>query len=79
MKKYVHARLDPETRARLDELTKATGETESALVKKGLRLVHEQLRSRQSALDLAADLVGKYRGRIKDLSTNKKHLDDLGR
>ena len=80
MKKYVHARLTPEERARLEELKKATGETESSLVKKGLRLVHEhELRARRSALDVAGRLVGTYRGGPRDLSANQKHLDDFGR
>ena len=80
MKKYVHARLAPGERALLEELKRATGETESALVKKGLSLIHErERRTRQSALDLAGRFVGKYRGGPRDLSTNKKHLDDFGR
>lgn len=79
MKSYVHARLAPDERARLDELKRITGESETALVKKGLRLVHEhEVRARQSVLDLAGTLVGKYRGGPVDLSTNKKHLDDFG-
>lgn len=81
MKTYVHARLDPGDRARLDELKQVTGETETALVKKGLRLVHErevQGRRKRSALEVAGKLVGKYRG-PSDLSTNKKYLNDLGR
>lgn len=81
VKAYVHARLDPEDRARLDELKRITGETETALVKKGLRLVHEhevEARRTRTALEIAGRLVGKYRG-PSDLSTNKKYLDDLGR
>jgi hypothetical protein len=81
MKTYVHARLDPEDRARLDELKQVTGETETALVKRGLRLVHErevQAQRKRTALEIAGKLVGKYRG-PSDLSTNKKYLDDLGR
>ncbi len=80
MKAYVHARLDPEDRARLDELKRVTGETETALVKRGLRIVHErEVKSRRTptALQIAGKLVGKYRG-PSDLSTNKKYLDDLG-
>jgi hypothetical protein len=79
MKKYVHARLDPEERACLEELKKATGETESALVKRGLRLVHEhEVRRRRPALRIAGRFVGKYRGGPKDLSTGRKHLQDFG-
>jgi len=81
MKTYVHARLDREDRARLDELKQVTGETETALVKKGLRLVYDrELKARRhgTALEIAGKLVGKYRG-PSDLSTNKRHLDDFGR
>jgi hypothetical protein len=81
MKTYVHARIDREDRARLDELKQVTGETETALVKRGLRLVHEhevRARRKRTALNVARKLVGKYRG-PSDLSTNKKYLDDLGR
>lgn len=80
MKPYVHARLRPEERAQLEELKRLTGDSETALVKKGLRLVHEHaVRTRRSVLDLAGTLVGRYQGGPKDLSTNKKHLDDFGR
>jgi hypothetical protein len=81
MKTYVHARLDSEDRARLDELKQLTGETETALVRRGLRLVHErevQPHKQRTALQIAGKLVGKYRG-PSDLSTNKKYFDDFGR
>ena len=81
MKTFVHARLNPADRARLDELRRVTGKTETALVKQGLQLVHErevQTRRKRTALKIAGKLVGKYRG-PSDLSTNKKYLDDLGR
>lgn len=79
MKAYVHARLGPADRDRLAELKQATGETDSALVKRGLQLVHErEVRRRRSALDVAREFVGKYRGGPADLSTNRKHLDDFG-
>lgn len=81
MKGYVHARLDARDRARLDELKRLTGESESALVKKGLRLVHDRevrTHRKQNALTIAGKLVGKYRG-PSDLSVNKSYLDDLGR
>ena len=80
MKGYVRARLAPDERALLEELKRLTGESETVLLKKWLRLVHEQhLRTRRSVLDVAGALIGKYRGGPKDLSTNKKHLDDFGR
>lgn len=78
MKNYVHARLGAEERAQLEELKRATGDTESALIKRGIQLVHErEVRSRRSVLDVAGRIVGKHRG-PKDLSTNRKHLDGFG-
>ena len=41
MKDFIHARLDKEEKSLLDELKQATGETASALVKKGLRLIYQ--------------------------------------
>ena len=79
MKRYVHARLGREERVQLEALKKATGESESALVKQGLRLVNERVRGSRSALDAAGRLVGRYRGGPGDLSTNRAHLDDFGR
>ena len=78
VKTYVHARLSPEERAQLEELKKATGETESRLIKRALRLVHErEVRSRRSVLDVARAFVGTHRG-PKDLSTGRKHLEGFG-
>jgi hypothetical protein len=80
MKAYVHARLSPDDRARLEELKQVTGESESSLVKRGLRLAHErEVGKRRSALDLARRYAGKFSGGPKDLSTNKKHLESFGR
>jgi hypothetical protein len=80
VKQYVHARLGPEERALLDELRRATGKSETALVKDGLRLVHErELQASRSVLEIAGDLVGRYRGGPDDLSFNRRHLDDFGR
>jgi hypothetical protein len=78
VKAYVHARLGPEERAQLEELKRLTGESETALVKRGLRLVHErEVRTKPSVADVAGKLVGKFRG-PSDLSSNKTHLDDFG-
>ena len=78
MKNYIHARLTAEDRAVLLELKKATGEAESDLVRRGLRMVLRELGRQPSALDLARKSVGKFRGGPKDLASNKKHLDGLG-
>lgn len=79
MKTYIHARLSREDRAVLDSLKKATGSSESQLVRRGLRLVREALAGRRSALDLAGESAGKFKMGPKDLSTNKQHLDGFGK
>jgi len=78
VKAYVHARLGREDAALLAELKRATGESESQLVRRGLRLVRERV-TRRSALDLAGKSAGKFKGGPKDLSTNRRHLDGFGR
>lgn len=80
MKNYVHARIDKEETSILRELKKATGESESALVKKGLRLVYEkEIKGAKTALDVAGESVGKFSSRFTDLSTNKKHMEGYGK
>lgn len=79
MKSYIHARLGKEDNAVLKELKNATGESESQIVRRGLRLMREKLSGRRSALDLAGTSVGKFKRARKDLSTNKRHLAGFGR
>ena len=79
MKGYIHARLSKEDSAVLKELKAATGESESQLVRRGLRLVRDVVVGRRSALDVARNSAGKFKMGPKDLSTNKKHLDGFGR
>jgi Ribbon-helix-helix protein, copG family len=78
MKAYIHARLDEEERAALDELKRLTGHSESELVRRGLRLVVAAESRRRSALDLAGRSVGRFKKAPKDLSTNRKHLEGFG-
>jgi Arc/MetJ-type ribon-helix-helix transcriptional regulator len=79
MKAYIHARLSKEDRAVLEGLKKATGSSESELVRRGLRLVLKQLGRKRSALELAGNSVGKFKNGPRDLAANKKHLDGFGR
>lgn len=78
MKRYIHARLTPEDRIVLDELKRATGRTESALVRQGLRLVVAEERRVASALSLSGASAGRFRGGPRDLSTARKHLEGFG-
>ena len=79
MKAYVHARLSKEERGILDELRKMTGQSESELLRRGLRLVFQEQIPGRSALELAGGSAGKFKKGPKDLSTNKKHLDGFGK
>jgi Arc/MetJ-type ribon-helix-helix transcriptional regulator len=78
MKRYIHARLRDSDRALLDELRGKTGQSESELVRRGLRLVAQEERSRRSALDVAGPSVGRFNTGPRDLSTNRNHLEDFG-
>ena len=79
MKTSIHARLSKEDRAVLEELKKATGCSESELIRRGLRLVFQELKQKPSALALAGTSTGKFTGGAKDLSRNAKHLQEFGR
>ena len=78
MRSYVHARLGRDERALLDRLKATTGRSESDLVRRGLRLVGDELGKRRSARDLAGPSVGKFAKGPRDLSTNRAHLDGFG-
>ena len=78
MKTYIHARLDKDDRAVLDHLKRATGHSESELVRRGLRLVQQDLGHARSARELAARSVGRFKGGPRDLARNRKHLDGFG-
>ena len=79
VKSYVHARLSREERETLDRLKAATGQSESDLVRLGVRLAAEGLGAGRTALDLAGDSVGRFPDGPRDLSTNRAHLEGFGR
>lgn len=78
MKRYIHARLDPEARAGLERLKKETGQSDSELVRRGLQLVAREVRGRVSAFDLGRRSVGKFKGGPRDLSRNPDHFESFG-
>jgi hypothetical protein len=78
VKAYVHARLRAEDQATLEELKRKTGQTESAIVRRGLQLVAQEERRRRSALDLAGASVGRFKKGPRDLSTSRRHLEGFG-
>jgi len=78
MKPYIHARLSPEDRTILEQLKRSSGYTESQILRRGLRLVSQELGARPSALDVAGRSVGRFKRGPKDLATNRRHLDGFG-
>ena len=78
MKAYIHARLTRDDRAILEHLKKATGHSESELVRRGLRLVEKELGVKPSALEVAGRSVGRFKKGPVDLARNKKHLIGFG-
>jgi hypothetical protein len=74
--RMVHARIDEETDAVLRRLRRSTGLGESELIRRGLR-----------ALDAVSPKPGRprviglgaYASGIRDLGSNKRHLDGFGR
>ena len=74
MKAYIHARLLKEDVTILEELKKATGDSESQLVRCGLRFIRDGLSRRRSALELAGPSAGKFKNGPKDLSTSKPRI-----
>ena len=78
MKSYIHARLATEDRETLDKLKAATGQTESEIVRRGLRLVAQEEQFRRSALDAAGRSVGRFKNGPRDLSANKRQLEGFG-
>jgi predicted transcriptional regulator len=69
-------RLDPELVKALEEEARRTGSNKGEIVREAIR--DRLASSRRSALDALQDLNGIVDGPA-DLSTNKRHLADLGR
>lgn len=77
MKATVQARLDEESQAALNQLTRQLGWSPSRVVREGLRLMirHHSVRvkARKKIIGL-----GEFSDGPSDLATNKKHLEDYG-
>ena len=78
VKSYIHARLGEADRAVLEELKRRTGHSESELVRRGLRLVSQEVGRTASALKIAGRSVGRFKKGPKDLSTSKRRLTGFG-
>lgn len=78
-KTYIHARLGREDRAVLEDVKNATGRSESEIVRRGLRLLQQELGRTRSALDVAGPSAGRFKKGPTDLATNRRHLDGFGK
>lgn len=69
-----------ESRA-LRQRAKQEGISQGSLVRQALRAygVTPEAESSKTGYDVIKHLLGKNRGKSKDLSTNPKHLEDYGR
>ena len=63
----------------VNPVLKATGDSESELVRRGLRMIARERNGGRSALDVVGVDAGRFKGGPKDLSTNRKHLKGFGR
>lgn len=75
MKTSVQARLDPESQAALETLTRRLGMSPSEVVRASLRLMVQQHPAPQKKKFLG---IGKFASGIGDLATNKKHMEGFG-
>ena len=76
MRSVIQARLDALSRRRLSALVRELGWTPSEVVREGLRIL-EATRVRKKSQKIIG--LGKFRSRVPDLGSNKKHLRDFGR
>jgi hypothetical protein len=78
MKATVQARLDEESQAALNQLTRQLGWSPSRVVREGLRLmVRHHCAPKPRKRKIIG--MGKFSGGPPDLSTNKKYMEDYGR
>ena len=74
-------RLSRELQRELKAIKKATGKSESELVRSAIEELCRQHRNEPTCYDIAVrmGIVGAIKGGPKDLSTNPKYMDGFGR
>ncbi len=77
----ISVRLDKEMRRRLDGEVKATGQSESELVRQALAAYFKERAGAESCFELARRnrLIGCGKQLPPDLSTNPKHFEGFGK
>jgi hypothetical protein len=76
MAKVVQARLDDETDGILKDLRRRTGLSDSELVRRGVRSLAALS---QPASGIRFVGIGRFSSRVRDLGSNKAHLENFGR
>jgi hypothetical protein len=74
-------RIDGQTQRRLRKETRATGKSESDLVREALAAYFDAQDREESCLELARrrGLIGRGKGLPRDLGTNRAHFEGFGR
>ena len=75
MKSTVQARLDPETQKAIDHLVRRLGWSPSKVVREGVRLL-AACHGRKGHSRVIG--IGKFASAVKDLGSNKAHLEGFG-
>jgi len=75
MRTIVQARLDEETQAALDRLTRSEGWTASRVIRESILFMDENRAAKPRRKMIG---IGEFDSGVDDLATNKKYLDDLG-
>ncbi len=76
MKETVQARLDAGSRQTLQRLVRRLGKTPSEVVRDGLRLLDSCTTHEGRARIIG---LGRFSSGVKDLGSNKRHLEGFGR
>lgn len=76
--KTVQARLDEESQAALNQLTRRFGWTPSQVVREGLRLLIRQHGLKPHGRKKKIAGLGEFDSGVTDLGSNKAYLEDLG-
>jgi hypothetical protein len=76
MSRIVHARLDAETERLLRELERRLGWSDSQVVREGIKALNVMLVPKRARQVVG---LGRFRSGIRDLGSNKAHLEGFGR
>ncbi|MEJ7734196.1 MAG: ribbon-helix-helix protein, CopG family [Polyangiaceae bacterium] len=76
-RRLVQARLDAATAARLEEMRAQTGLTSSEILRRALAMFASTLPASRSSRKVIG--LGRFASGVRDLGSNRKHLEGFGR